>query len=1085
MNRRRRFFLIILFVFAIFCAHAYAATSGDWEYRISNGKAIITKYKGTETNITTPTELGGYPVREIGEKAFEVSSITKITISEGVTAIGDYAFTNSSLYSVAFPSSLIRIGNSAFSYCGSLTDIVLPEGVEEIGDFAFTKCYNSSNKHYTLTIPSTIRSMGDAAFKGCTFIETVNFSEGIQEIPYACFESCITIKELNLPESVTKIGNSAFNGCQMLTEVNLPDNITSIGINAFSNCTGLTKMKLPGRLTEISAGLLRDCRKLETVEIPKTVVSIGANAFCNCPALRRLVIPESVIQMKGNPITGCPDVELVLPENGRFRMSDGFLLSSDGVLIAGNGAKGNVIIPKGVKEIADSAFGNCDQITAVSVPDTVTAIGNEAFRFCYSLKEITVPDSVVRIGSNAFGGDDRLESVRLPEGLTRIESLTFSGCTSLKEIQIPQTVCFIGSSAFAYCSSLQDLIIPGAVQTIESGAFDMCSGLKNVYLYTGTNGHDNASIADRAFDGCTGMTIYAPINTYPYEWARNHNCKIADLDFEFSVENGKATIVRYLRTALTPGSVSIPDVIGGYPVTRIGKQAFKDRREMTGVRIPATVTVIEDEAFMSSGLETVGGNPLLGVYGVHLPAGLTEIGSNAFSFCQITGSVTIPDTVTRIGKDAFAANANLGPDVEIPGSVLDIGDGAFSDCPRIGNVYIDEGVQRIGKNVFSHANAVNIYLPDSLVAFGEGTPETILASTGATCYANVDSTVAKILGRAGIPFNDQKQMGNKYRYLFDGEKMTGLEVLQIGNFANEEVVLPQGVTKIASGALQGSVSVVIPDTVKEIEEGAFPRKKERLAVYCGSYALERVRALGYIFQGDIEETLWDKTYTYSILEHVRVTKGGGVPPTETEAGLSDALHCEVCGCFLEEQKELKPLGWLVSFETGVEGKTIESIRIQDGEIYVLPEYPYPWPEGRKFAGWTINEGEVPPDHSVVVNRNIIVRAVWEQIPEELPELDPADMLVPEGLKEIEEEAFANTSFEVIYLGNQVTAIGCGAFADCKKLRQILIPVSVTYIDSEAFRGCNSSLQIFGIPDSQAERFAEEYGFTFIGIATGK
>ncbi|MCD7797490.1 MAG: leucine-rich repeat domain-containing protein [Clostridiales bacterium] len=49
---------------------AFAATSGDYEYTVSNGTAEITGYTGLETELTIPSTIDGYTVTSIGEDAF-------------------------------------------------------------------------------------------------------------------------------------------------------------------------------------------------------------------------------------------------------------------------------------------------------------------------------------------------------------------------------------------------------------------------------------------------------------------------------------------------------------------------------------------------------------------------------------------------------------------------------------------------------------------------------------------------------------------------------------------------------------------------------------------------------------------------------------------------------------------------------------------------------------------------------------------------------------------------------------------------------------------------------------------------------
>ncbi|WP_394901913.1 leucine-rich repeat domain-containing protein, partial [Bacteroides xylanisolvens] len=69
------------------------------------------------------------------------SSLTSITIPDGVTSIGSYAFSGcSSLTSITITDGVTNIGSYAFSGCSSLTSITIPDGVTSIGSYAFSGC---------------------------------------------------------------------------------------------------------------------------------------------------------------------------------------------------------------------------------------------------------------------------------------------------------------------------------------------------------------------------------------------------------------------------------------------------------------------------------------------------------------------------------------------------------------------------------------------------------------------------------------------------------------------------------------------------------------------------------------------------------------------------------------------------------------------------------------------------------------------------------------------------------------------------------------------------------------------------------
>ena len=91
------------------------------------------------------------------------------------------------------------------------------------------------------------------------------------------------------------------------------------------------------------------------------------------------------------------------------------------------------------------------------------------------------------------------------------------------------------------------------------------------------------------------------------------------------------------------GNITIPDTLGGYPVTTIGYRAFASCHSLNSVTIPDNVTTIGKYAFSNCDNLT----------SVTSPDRVTTIGSVAFSDCDNLTSVTIPDSVMSIDNEAF------------------------------------------------------------------------------------------------------------------------------------------------------------------------------------------------------------------------------------------------------------------------------------------------------------------------------------------------------------------------------------------------------------------------------------------------
>ena len=144
------------------------------------------------------------------------SSLTSVSIPDGVTSIDGNAFYGcSSLTSVSIPDGVTSIGNAAFSGCSSLTSVSIPEGVTSIDGSAFSGCSGLTS----VSIPDSVTSIGNSAFSGCSGLTSVSIPEGVTSINYQAFSDCNGLTSVSIPEGVTSIGNFAFYQCTSLKDV--------------------------------------------------------------------------------------------------------------------------------------------------------------------------------------------------------------------------------------------------------------------------------------------------------------------------------------------------------------------------------------------------------------------------------------------------------------------------------------------------------------------------------------------------------------------------------------------------------------------------------------------------------------------------------------------------------------------------------------------------------------------------------------------------------------------------------------------------------------------------------------------------
>ena len=412
---------------------------------------------GTELTISGNGAMADYSFSTIISLPWG-TSITKVTIDEGVTSIGNSAFYYCSrLMSVTIPDSVTSIGNSAFYGCNNLTSVKIGNSVRSISDYAFYRC----DWLMSVTIPDSVKSIGSSAFSECTSLISVTIpdsvtsigvhafdgtawfnnqpdglvyagkvaykikgicptevtiKDGTKGIADSAFYDCALLTRVTIPDSVTSISDSAFYNCTGLISVMIGNSVTSIGVNAFCGCTGLTSLTIPDSVTSIDVQAFYRCTGLTSLTIPDSVTSIGGNAFYSCTGLKSVTIGNSVTSIGKRAFSGCNNLTCVVLNQFAVNKFIDVFSKSNSIT--------NVIISNSVTSIGNSAFYECNNLTSVTIPDSVTSIGSSAFYSCNGLTNITIPDSVEMIGAYAFYGTS-LTSVTIPASVTDIYEKAF------------------------------------------------------------------------------------------------------------------------------------------------------------------------------------------------------------------------------------------------------------------------------------------------------------------------------------------------------------------------------------------------------------------------------------------------------------------------------------------------------------------------------------------------------------------------------------------------------------------------------------------------------------------------------------
>lgn len=150
-----------------------------------------------------------------------------------------------------------------------------------------------------------------------------------------------------------------------------------------------------------------------------------------------------------------------------------------------------------------------------------------------------------------------------------------------------------------------------------------------------------------------------------------------------------------------------------YTVTEIAENGFQYKSNIISVTIPETITKIGNNAFQGSGITSV-----------TIPNSVTEIGASAFQNCNSLAEVNIGSGVTSIGNYAFANSGDL-KEVTINGENLStIGNSAFYQCDDLAEIFIPGSVTSVGTEAFAYCGSLHE------VRFGAPIPDTLDITLG-------------------------------------------------------------------------------------------------------------------------------------------------------------------------------------------------------------------------------------------------------------------------------------------------------------------------------------------------------------------
>lgn len=190
--------------------------------------------------------------------------------------------------------------------------------------------------------------------------------------------------------------------------------------------------------------------------------------------------------------------------------------------------------------------------------------------------------------------------------------------------------------------------------------------------------------------------VYSPTITYDSD--------IYYITYNVAIESTVLTSSTVRITGLNPtisavGALTIPPTINGRTVTEIGNAAFANQGNLTSITIPDSVTNIGANAFENCySAETIT---------ITMESQITSIGNSAFRGCLSLTSMLVPNGVTLIGANTFENCSSLWI-VLGNVSLTSIGNAAFRNCSSLEGINLLDAVTVIGYNAFENCQALQL-----------------------------------------------------------------------------------------------------------------------------------------------------------------------------------------------------------------------------------------------------------------------------------------------------------------------------------------------------------------------------------------
>lgn len=504
-------------------------------------------------------------------------------------------------------------------------------------------------------------------------------------------------------------------------------------------------------------------------------------------------------------------------------------------------------------------------------------------------------------------------------------------------------------------------------------------------------------------------------------------------ELQFTFTNDGVAVSGYTGSA---EKVVIPENYKGFTVTTVKEESFVNNESIKSLVIPETITTIEQNAILDcANFDNVYISNVESWYNINFYGDFYTILYYPEDWESTLDEVYVPQEYN------IYVNNNLLENLIVPATIETVSS-AFSYCKSIKSITISEGVKTIGNNAFGHcSNLETVTISEGVETIGEfafyscKNLKVIDIPTTLTKSDNCSFLLCDSLERVNI-----KNLESWLNIDFVGELASapGTESFYqqyIHYFAYYDKIGCSNPLSIAKSLYingEETKNIIIPDSITELKPHLFGYSNIESVtlnkvVTIGSNAFWNCKQLTSVTLSDCLETIGDKAFS----------------------GCSNLLSIDL-------PESLITIGKEALYNT-----SIYSIDIPKNLTTL----------GENFSSAT--HFNVHEENSVYDSRNncgmLIETAINKivrgstYVEEYNEELDIDQLIIPEGIEIIGENAFAGLRFENIVFPNSLKRIEANAFNDCEYLQTVTLGTGLEFIGGDAFIYC-SNIEFINIPN---------------------